>query len=85
MYALFCQVSCVGWWYFPLFQFHRTNAQYHKIFKDISENELLKQSKQTVLTINSMNKYKVKYLLCFHVVCDIQIILANKYKCLFLT
>ncbi|XP_047656141.1 GRAM domain-containing protein 2B isoform X2 [Tachysurus fulvidraco] len=24
--------------------FHRTNAQYHKLFKDISENELLKQS-----------------------------------------
>ncbi|KAK2841014.1 hypothetical protein Q7C36_012593 [Tachysurus vachellii] len=24
--------------------FHRTNTQYHKLFKDISENELLKQS-----------------------------------------
>lgn len=36
--------------YFHLisFQFPRTNTQYHKIFKDISENELLKQSKQAL-------------------------------------
>lgn len=60
--------------YFHLmFQFPRTNTQYHKIFKDISENELLKQSKQMLLTLlaysrqlnalNAMhlNGYKVRF------------------------
>ncbi|XP_046727703.1 GRAM domain-containing protein 2B isoform X2 [Silurus meridionalis] len=31
-------------YYHMMFQFPRTNTQYHKIFKDVSENELLKQS-----------------------------------------
>lgn len=53
-----CQIHFVGCWcldqiFHLMFQFPRTNTQYHKIFKEINEHELLKQSKQTLLTLSA--------------------------------